>query len=129
MSDYRVADGHDVALGSLNVITPQPRSRGIRPVRREYPVSGHAFEEGYYIELEWSVIGTVAQFQSILTQFGLSGAGTLSNDITVYIPSGTYDYARFNGTAIRPEIGGDVVRNRFFLRNLTILVKDLEAAA
>jgi hypothetical protein len=129
MSDYRVADGHDVVLGSLNVITPQPKSEGIQPVRRAYPISGHPYEEGYYIELTWDLLGSVTLFQSILSQFGLSAATTLSNEVTVYIPSGTYDYARFNGRAIRPEIGQNVLRRGYFLRNITILVRELEAAA
>jgi hypothetical protein len=68
-----------------------------------------------------------AQYQAILTAFGLLSAD--SNDVTVYVRNDVYDFVRMNGKAIKPKPGAGVQWQRPFPRNITILVRDLEAAS
>ena len=119
---YRVADGHDVALVSLNVLDPQPRSEGIKPTRRTFGGDGTPYDEGKYVELLYSVVSSVTEYQAILDAFGVKSAG--SNEVTVYIRDETFAWTRKNGLAIRPQPGQDV-RWSFFPRDVVILVRDL----
>jgi hypothetical protein len=123
MSDYRVADGFNVALVSLNVISPQPQSNGIQYTRQTFALDGTPINEGPYTVLVWSALGTKTQYQSVLNAFGLFN--DYSNDVTVYIRSDRYDYARYNGKAIKPTPGNGVEWQPPFPRNITILIRDL----
>ncbi len=125
MSTYKIADGFNVALGSMTDINPQPRSDGIRIGRRVYTASGLVVDEALYIELMYDVL-TVAVYQNLLSQFGLSAAKY--NNVTVYVPDDTYTFVRMNGTIIRPQPGSDVRRN-IFLRDVMFLVRNLEPAS
>jgi hypothetical protein len=127
MSDYRVADGSDVVLGSLTVLSPQPRSTGIEYTRRSYAADSTPILEGPFINLVWDVLGSKTEYQAILTTFGLSSATT--NDVTVYIRNANFDYVRMNGKAIKPQIGEGIEWANYFPRNMTILIRDLETAA
>lgn len=124
---YKVADGFDVVLGSMTDISPQPRTEPIRPTRRSFPASGVPIDEGDYVEFIWAVM-TETQYQSILTQFGLSGSAT-SNEVTVYVNDGTFTAVRKNGLAIRPIVGDGLVRDGYQVRDVIILVRNLEDAA
>jgi hypothetical protein len=126
MSTYRVADGHDVALVSLNVVDPQPKSEGIKSTRRTFAADGTVYDEGRYVELEFSMIPGVSEYQALLDAFGVKSA--LSNDVTVYVRDETFAWVRMNGTAVRPEPGRDV-RWTYFPRSVTILVRALEAVS
>jgi len=126
MSDYRVADGHDVILGSLTVIDPQPRSEGVKATRRSYGAGGAVYDEGRYVELEWSAVATKTQYTTILAYFGLNGLPlTYTNDVTVYVRDELFGYIRMNGTAVLPEVGRDVRWRNYFPRDVVILVKNL----
>lgn len=126
MTDYRVKDGHDVILGSLNVIAPQPMSEGIQPSRRTYAVSGAIAEEAHFVELLWTMVESPTQYIAILTYFGVNGLPPgFTNDVTVYIRNDLFTYTRYNGTAVRPEIGRDVKWQDYFPRDVVILVKNL----
>lgn len=127
MSTYRVADTHDVALVSLTVLDPQPTSQGIRPTRRTFGADGSVYDEGEYVELEYSMVETAAAYLALLTTWGLHNA--LTNDVTVYVRDETFAFARMNGTAVRPEPGRDVDWRDHFPRSVTILVRNLAAAA
>lgn len=127
MSVYKVADGHDVALESLNTVSPQPRSEGIKPSRRSYAADGTVYDEGRYVELEFSMVSTVTDYQTLLSAFGVQSA--LSNDVTVYVRDETFAWVRMNGTAVRPEPGKDVRWRDMFPRDVTILVRNLETAS
>lgn len=120
---YQVADGHDVALISLNPVIPQPTSEGIKATRRSYAASGGVYDEGRYVELEFSVLGSETSYQTLLSEFGVNTV--LTNDVTVYVRDEKYTWVRMNGTAVRPEVGQDVQWRRYFPRNITILIKDL----
>jgi hypothetical protein len=119
VSDYRAFAGHDVALGSLTVLTPQPRSRGLQVTERTYGLSGSANEQGTYIELIYDFINTNTDYQVLLALFGVNTA--LYADVTIYVPRTDYDYARFNAVAHRPRIGQDGEHSNYFLRNFTFL--------
>lgn len=125
MSDYRVADGHDVALGSLTVLNPQPRSPGIQYTRQQFGGDGAPVNEGPFVLLIWSVVSNAA-YDQIMTDFGLTSAD--SNDVTVYVRDENWDYVRKNGKAIKPRIGDERTWN-IFPRDVVILVRGLEDAA
>ncbi|HMN10894.1 MAG TPA: hypothetical protein PKD55_01065 [Bellilinea sp.] len=124
---YKVADGHDIIEANLNTINPQPRSTGIRATRRVFLADGSVQDDGRYIELHWGIIDNPSAYQSLLSQFGVQNATT--NDVTVYVPDETFAWVRYNGTAVRPAQGSDVRRQDFFIRDVVVLVRDLEAAS
>lgn len=128
-SSYKVADGHDIAFGSLNLIVPQPSSNGVEATRRTYSANGEPFDEGLFIELRWNIVGQSDRLNTILAFFGLNG-DDMTNEVTISVPEGPIlAYNKFNGLAIRPEIGRDIRRRDFALRELIILVKNLSYAA
>ena len=126
MSYYSVGTGHDVALVDLDLLDPQPTSTGVQATRRVYAASGAIVEEGYYIELVWNVIPSPAVWNSILNQFGVGGEFTA--EVTVRVPNKGFAFTRYNGTAVRPDIGKEVVREGYFIRNVKLLVRDLVLA-
>ena len=124
-SDYRASGGHGVALVSLTVLNPQPASIGFRNTERSYGLSGAVYEQAPYIELNWSMVEDATQYGNILSAFGLTSV--LYANVTVYIPNANYAYARYNAVSVRPMIGQDGGRSNFFLRDFTILLKNLVA--
>jgi hypothetical protein len=127
MTTYRVAVGADVALGSLADMTPQPRSTGIQYTRRTYAADDSVYEEGPFVELEWDYIESPTAYVTLLTQFSLHDS--LTNIVTVYVRNDQFTFVRMNGKAVRPEMGRELRWDKFFPRNLTILVKNLTTAA
>ncbi len=123
MSDYRVGEGHDIALGSLTVLDPQPRSEGLKYTRTTYSASGLVYREKPYVELIWSMVESPTVYQSILEDFGLDAL--VSANVTVYVLDDQLTATRYNGRAIRPAIGRDGGQRNYFMRNVTIIVKDL----
>jgi hypothetical protein len=110
MSTYRVATGHDVVLGSLTVLSPQPSGDAvIQTTRRTFSADGSVADQGRYIELNWSA------YTSAL--------------VTVYVRDEVFTWVRMNGTAIRPEPGRQVRWGEVQSRPLgiSILVRDLDA--
>lgn len=127
MSTYRVADGFNVALGSLTVLTPQPRSEGLQYARRTYGGSGAVYDEGPFVELQWDVLEDATEYQAIVdTIFGVSRP--LTNAITIYLRNQYYAWVRMNGIAVSPENVRDLHWRQFFPRDLTIIVKGLAIA-
>lgn len=122
MSVYLVKNAPNTALVSLDAMTPQPRSRGVQFARTTYAGNGKAYKESPYIVLEWSVIENATDYATLLTQFGL-GASTYSNSVTVYVPNNLRVFARYNGTAILPEVNHD----NYFLRDVQIVINRLVA--
>lgn len=131
MSTYRVATGHDVVLGSLTVLDPQPDpGNGIQVTRRIYGGDNTVTDQGRYIELEWSAYTDESDYQTLLGLFGLN-ASTSTAAVTVYVRDETYAFVRMNGYAVRPIPGqtvrwGDVQSRPL---DIVILVKDLETAS
>lgn len=129
MSFYKVALGFDVPDIDLVLIDPQPTSDGVQTTRRTHSANATIFGEGRYIELRWAVVEDESILDDILSVFGLDGADTTS-EVTIHVPQPpimAYNY--FNGIAVRPEIGPDLRRRDYFLRDLVVLVKFLELAA
>lgn len=123
---YRVATGSNVALVNLTVLDPQPSSTGIRATRRTYSADGSALDEGRYVELEFDFVESASAYASLLALFGVQN--DLTADVTVYVRDETYTAVRMNGIACRPEVGRDITWDRFFPRNLKMLIKNLEVS-
>lgn len=124
--DYKVKTGLDQTLISLVNMNPQPRSEGIKVTQRSFASSGSIFNQGLFVELEWTMLVTDTEYQALLTQFGL--LASYSAAVTIYVPSDTFVATRYNGIAIRPEIGKDARRTNYFVRDVTIIVRDIEVA-
>ena len=120
-SSYKIATGSGVALVSLALIAPQPRSEGVKASRRTYSADGAIHDEGLFVNLIFDVIEDSTDLGTLLTQFGLNAATSAA--VTVYVPNQIHTYARYNGTAMRPEIR----RESYFLRGIQIVVRDLVA--
>lgn len=126
MAQYLVAQTHDIAFASLNVITPQPHSPGVQIVQRNLAVSGKAKDIGLWIPLQWRIIGTPTVYSTLLGLFGLSGSVTEA-EVTIWCPDRLFTFNRFNGLAMLPVPNDDVQRNNYFIRDLTIIVKNMVA--
>lgn len=122
---YLAATGHNVALVSLAVLVPQPQGGAVMPVQRNQSASGAVHEIGLWVRLKWEYLPDGAAYLALLTQFGLHGA--LTSLVTVYCRNQFYAFARYNATAVRPEIGADVDWNNYRPRDISILLKNLVA--
>jgi hypothetical protein len=128
MTTYRVAGGYNIALGSLTVLSPQPRSEGIKYGARRYSGNGSIYDENPFIELEWDVLETTTEYQAIIDIiFGVTRPK--SNEITIYLRNEYYAWVRMNGIAVSPEPGKDARYRQYFPRDLTIVVKSLVIAS
>lgn len=126
MSQYLISStGHNVAIGDLDPIVPQPRSEGLQATQRSYSANGGIYQSGLYTELQWSALGTVALYAALLAQFGLTTA--LSAEVTVQVRDQNFAWIRMNGTAVRPEQGKDIRRD-ILLKGVVILIRDCEVA-
>lgn len=121
MSNYKIAEGHGVALISLTAIDPQPRSAGVKAARRTHAADSTIHDEGLYITLIFDFLDDATALDDLLDQFGLDVA--TSANVTVYCPNQVHAYTRYNGVALRPEVG----RDNYYLRGIEIVVRDLSA--
>lgn len=124
-TNYRVAVGHDIAAASLVVIDPQPTGYGIRPVAREY-ADGGLVDVAFYAILEWNTLGDAEQYQDLLTQFDLLDNTTA--DVTVYLRDHLFQFGRWNGTAVQPQLGVDGSWDNYFPRGTRIFIHGLVEA-
>jgi len=128
MTLYKLAQGSDVAIGSLIALIPQPKSDGIKPLRRTFSGDGSIYDEGRYIELYWDLVGNQPMYQALLVSvFGVSYLST--NEVTIFCPDEHFQFQRFNGLAVIPQNGEDVRRRDYFIRDIVILIKDLVLAS
>lgn len=125
MTSYRVADGHDVALGSLTVLDPQPASPGLQYVQEAWGGSG-PYRQGPYWVFSWNNVDE-STLRSILTAFGLDAAET--NDVTAYGQDDRFNWVRKNGTAYRSVPGAGIDRRPLRFPSLEIVIVNLEDAA
>lgn len=124
MPQYLIADGFNVGIDDLDPIVPQPRSTaGVQAAQRDFGADGSVWEQGLYIVLEWSSIGSASAYQTLLEQLGLDNA--LRNAVTLYAPNFERTWARYNGYAVRPN----TVNYATFLRNVRIVVNRLELSS
>lgn len=120
---YLIATGHDIALESLVAIVPQPRTVGYQYGRRQYAANGSIIDEAPFVSLQWDMIATDTEYQSLLSQFGLTSATTAN--VSVYIQDERYNWIVRNAVAVLPFVGTDVARDNYFIRNVTILLKNI----
>lgn len=123
---YKVATGHGHAVGAQTDISPQPATIGLEYTRRQYAASGIVIDEYAFIAFHWSMIETESQYQTLLGTFGLSASVAYAN-VSIYLQDHTYAWITRDGIAVRPFIGQDGSRNNYFLRDFTIVVKNLMA--
>jgi hypothetical protein len=124
---YLVKPGGDHPLIDLVAIDPQPRSDGLRYTRRQFSATGGQILEGAHVILEWDVIESQAAYEDLLEQFDLD-AGS-SEPVTITLPGDMYETVRYNGIALRPVPGETVTRQNFFIRDVKIIIRDLEVAS
>lgn len=125
ITTYQIATGFDQTLGSLADIDPQPMSPGLQYARRQYAASGKVIDELPMIPLLFDLPLTVDQVNALYTQFGFASANT--SQISIYIPLEDGTSILRNGVAVKPLPGEDGRRQGYFVRGLTILVKQLRA--
>jgi hypothetical protein len=126
LSQYLLSStGYNVALVDLDPIVPQPRSDGVAATRRSFSANGGVYEAGLFVQLEWSLLGSAAQYRALLTQFGL--LTTTTAEVTVQVRDHAFNWIRFNGVAVRPDIGKDI-RWDIFPRGITLLIRELEVS-
>jgi len=122
---YQIADTHDNAAGLADV-DPQPMSSGIQYPERRLALSGAAYEDGGAFTLWRFSILTPTQYDSLLTQFGLSSDAY--NDVTVNtITNDRTTFANYNGTIVRPMMGEDAKFEMGFYHDVVFRVIRLEA--
>jgi len=127
MSDYRIATGHDVALVSLTVLTPQPEGRPMRATQRTYGLSRDVYDIAPYCEWIFRSIPNQAAYGALLTTLGLA---TLSNAaVTIYTRNQRLVYQRFNAEVVLPQMGTDGDWSNVFLRGITFRFTELEVPA
>lgn len=125
MTIYKVALGFDAADELLEPLVFQPRSDGVRPLVVN-PTPLGAVEHGLYAVLVWNVLEGAEEYQAVLAQLGLNSG--VAREVTITLPNFTRNWDKYNGVALRPVPGEDV-RWNFFPRDLTIIVRDLQAFA
>ena len=123
---YLIAQAHDIAFASLNTIDPQPHSPGVQVLQRNVAASGKVKDIGLWIPLQWEFIDTPTLYGTLLGLFGLSATVT-EHDVTIWCPNRFFTFTRYNGLAVLPLRGEDVNRANFFIRDATIIVKNLVA--
>lgn len=120
MTTYTVQKVGDPSAITLH---PQPTTTGIQATRRTIGADGGILEEGHYIELKWDVLSK-AHYQQLLEDFGLDDS--LTQIVTVEIRDEFFEDVTKEGIAVRPEMGKDVEWKNSRVRDVTILVKELE---
>jgi hypothetical protein len=126
LDSYLVGDGHNRPLNELTALTPQPSSAGVRVTRRSHAPEP-LVDEFKYIEFVYSALGSVTEFQAVLNQWGV--LSSMQNEVTFTAKDETLAWTRFNGTAVRPQMGSDVQWSRYFPRDVVVLVKELTEVA
>lgn len=124
LDTYRVGVGWNLAIGSLSVIFPQPRSNPAAPTERKFSLTGKVYDEGEFMELYWDYFEYETEYTNMLLQFGLSGSNR-SNNVTIYGRDSLFTFRRFNGVAQRPEGIQDVKRSNFFIRDVVLRITHL----
>jgi hypothetical protein len=123
---YKVKAGQNQALVDLVTVSPQPRSKGLRYAIRDYAADGTVYEQAPYTEWEWNAVPTGTAYIALLTQFGLNAA--LTAVVTIYTRGVDFSWVRYNAIAVRPALGEEAEWDRYMLRNVVMLFKDLQAS-
>lgn len=124
---YKIALGHDVAPEDMAPIDPQPRTEGMQYTRRQNAASGIVIDEAPFVLFEWSMLDPASEYQNLLDQFGLTTETTAP--VSIYVQDQNYEWVLRNATVVKPLIGTDGGRNNFFIRDIVIVAKNLQAQA
>lgn len=129
MTTYRAKTGHDIVLGSLTVLSPQPDPGGaIQYTRVTTAADGTITRQGPYFEFRWTELDN-SDYATILGIFGIGSSATASNPVTIYIRDVTYQaWTRLNGIAQQP-IPGDTINWNLRPQNVVIRVTHLDISA
>lgn len=122
-SDYRIAAGHDVVLGSLTVLSPQPRGLPVRPTQRTYGLSRTAYDNAPYCEWVFDYFESVTTYGAMLTAVGLGSLNVA--DVTIYTRGPRLTYIRYNATVTLPEMGQEGDWSNYYLRNVVFRFTNL----
>jgi len=120
---YKAYPSYDVALVDLVDITPAPSSKGVQYTRTTRAASGDLLQEGPYVILEWNMLQDATDYQTILDYFGV--LNSLTSPVTVYCRSEIFNFVRYNGIAMRPEIGKSADW-QYMPRNIQLTITNLE---
>jgi len=121
---YLISIGNNVALVDLEPLAPQPKSAGIQVTRRNHAADGSISEDGQYIILEYSALESAEMYQDVLDQFDLMDNNSAA--VTIYARDSRWDFHRYNGIAVYPEMGREAEWRDLFPRNISILIHSLE---
>lgn len=123
---YQIADNYNNAAGLVD-ISPQPASPGILYPREVVAVSGVVYDDGApYTMFVYKGVMSNTQYNSLLTQFGLTSART--NEVTVrLLLDDRITYANYNAIVVKPRNGVDAKYRNGFWHDVTFRVKQLEA--
>lgn len=125
MTQYLWAPSHNVALVDLLPIDPQPSTIGWEYTREQYAASGIVIQEAPFVRMNWSMLESTDQYQDLLDQIDLMT--DITAPISVYLQDERYNWVLRNAVAVLPLIGSQGSRNNYFLRDFTILLKNLQA--
>ena len=121
---YQIVDGYDNA-GTLADVDPQPKSGGLMYPERIAALDGTEFDDGLlYTDWVYTML-TAAQYDSLLTAFGLASA--ITNEVTVKTITDDRTFANYNGMVVKPRMGKDVKYNRGFYHDARFRIKHMEA--
>lgn len=120
MARYKVAIGWGVDPGDLAVVVPQPRNGEVQATERTFS-DGGVRDLGLYSRPQWNVLGSDALYQSILTQFGVVEADEC--EVTWQTLDDTFAAVTYEGWAVRPKPVDDGGLERFFLRDVGLLIR------
>lgn len=123
MTQYLVGVGTDLVTGSLNIIAPQPRTRGLQYKRWVEAVDGTRYATGPFINFMWDLTQGATDYLALLTSFGINASNQAS--VSIFARDDVYVWRYYNGVAMRPRVGHEVSWDRYFPRRITILVKEL----
>jgi hypothetical protein len=129
MTSYRAAEGTDVTLGSLTVLSPQPdegHGGGIQYEDVTRAADGTLIKQGPFFPFRWEQL-SAAQYVTITTAFGLNDSDF--TNVTIYVRDvDLATWVRMNGVAQRP-FPGDTVTWDVRPQDVTIMVTNLTAAS
>lgn len=124
MTQYLVGVGTDLVTGSLNVIAPQPRTKGLQYKRWIDAVDGTRYGTGPFVNFLWDLNQDATDYIALLTSFGINSSSMA--DVSILIRDDIYVWRYYNAVAMRPRVGHEVSWDRYFPRRISILCKELE---
>lgn len=122
---YKIAQGWNNA-GSMNDVTPQPRSLGIVAARRTQTGDRTIYEDGFRsVKWLWGYL-TIDQWSDLLTQAGL-GDGTPSAKVTISTPR-NYDraFTNYNAVIVMPPLPDEARFEMSVFQDIAFTLQSLE---